>query len=242
MDDRRAGLVLRQLRRRKGLRQSDVALAAGLSQSTASRAERGHLGPLSLDAVRSLFAAVDARVEMDVHWRGGELDRMLDARHASLVTAAGHVLVTLAWDLLPEVTFSIWGERGSIDLVAVRRDVAAAAVLEMKSELTSWEETQRRFDAKARLAPTILEERLGWKPRSLARILVFEESSTTRRRLDALGAVVQHAYPARGTEIRRWLRTPVGPLAGLWMLSSSHGKTHTRASGTPHRVRRGREG
>ena len=85
MDDRRVGLVIRALRRRRGMRQTDLALAARVSQSVISRVERGHLATLSTNTVRSILSALDARGEWDIRWRGGELDRLIDEAHAALV-------------------------------------------------------------------------------------------------------------------------------------------------------------
>lgn len=233
VEDRRVGLILRALRLRKGLRQADVAAQAGVSQSTASRAERGHLGSLSLDGTRRLLAAVDARAELDVRWRGGELDRLVDERHARLVAATGALLAAWGWTVFTEVTFSVYGERGSIDLMAVRPAERVVAIFEMKATLTSWEETQRRFDVKVRLLPRILEERLGWRPRTVGRVLVFEEDVTTRRRLARLGTILKQAFPFASRDVRAWLRSPSGSIAGLWLFSVSHPRTAGRKRGGP---------
>ena len=60
MDDGRAGRVLQRLRLRRVMRQVDLAAAAGVSQSTISLIERGHLDTLALRTIRLVFAAVDA--------------------------------------------------------------------------------------------------------------------------------------------------------------------------------------
>jgi transcriptional regulator with XRE-family HTH domain len=231
VEDRRVGLILRALRLRKGLRQADVAAQAGVSQTTASRAERGHLGSLSLDTTRRLLATVEARTELEVRWRGGELDRLVDERHAHLVAAAAVLLAAWGWTVLAEVTFAVYGERGSIDLLAVRPAERLAAIFEMKATLASWEATQRRFDVKVRLLPRILEERLGWRPGIIGRFLVFEEDTTTRRRLARLGPIVAQAFPTGSRQARRWLREPSGSMAAIWFLSVSHRRTRSRKRG-----------
>jgi transcriptional regulator with XRE-family HTH domain len=238
MDDRRAGLVVRGLRRRRAWRQADLAAAAGVSQTTISRLERGHLDSLSLMTVRSVLAAVDARVELDVRWRGGELDRVVDARHTALAGEAARVLGDAGWTVLQEVTFSVYGERGSIDLVGVHEAARAAIAMEVKTELVTWEETQRRLDVKVRLLPKILFERLGWRPLIVGRVLILEESMVNRRRVGAVGVAAELAYPARGRDIRRWLRAPTQPISGIWFLSVSHPRTGRQAGGGFHRVRR----
>ena len=192
---------------------------------------------MSLAGARRILGALDARVDFDVRWRGGELDRLVDARHAVLATAAADVLVACAWQALTEVTYSIRGERGAIDLLGVNEAQRAVLVGEVKSELTSWEETQRRFDQKVRLLPLICADRLGWRPRTVATVLIFEESMTNRRRVARLGAAAR-AFPARGHDIRRWLRQPDGPLAGLWFLSPNHPRSRSEPGGGFHRVRK----
>lgn len=78
MDLVRFGLIIRALRRRKGWRQLDLALAAGVSQTLISLIERGHADQVLLAIVLAVGSALDARMAIDVRWRGGELDRLLD--------------------------------------------------------------------------------------------------------------------------------------------------------------------
>jgi transcriptional regulator with XRE-family HTH domain len=135
MQDRQVGLVLRALRRRRGWRQRDLAAIVGVSDTTVSRAERGHLDTLALRTLRGLFAALDARLDGDVRWRGGDRDRLVDAAHASLGSAVVRIVALHGWSVHPEVTFTRYGERGSIDLLAVHAGAGAAAVIELKTEL-----------------------------------------------------------------------------------------------------------
>ena len=75
------------------------------------------------------------------------------------------VLRRLGWDVIPELTYSIYGERGSIDLFGSRADRLAVVVEEVKSDLTRVEETLRKLDEKVRLVTErIGRERLGWAP------------------------------------------------------------------------------
>ena len=170
MEDIRVGLTVRALRRRQGLRQSDLARAAEVAQSTVSRLERGHLDQLAMATVRNIFTALDATVELAPRWRGGEVDRLLDARHAAIGTAAASVLEGLGWVTVPEVTYSVYGERGSIDLVALREAESIAVMLEVKTSINSVEELLRKTDAKARLLPGLVFDRFGWRPASVVRI------------------------------------------------------------------------
>jgi transcriptional regulator with XRE-family HTH domain len=215
VDDVRVGRLLRALRRRRGLRQVDVARAAGRSQATVSLVERGHLDTLSIRTVRGLFAAVDARFESVVTWRGGLVDRLLDERHARLVGQTAAMLEALGWDVAVEVTFSVFGDRGSIDVLAVLPSSRLALIVEVKTELTSIEETIRRLDVKDRLGGRIVRDRLGWDPTAVSRLLVVLDGTTSRRRVATHDRSLRFAFPDRGAEVRAWLRGPRGRTSGL---------------------------
>jgi transcriptional regulator with XRE-family HTH domain len=232
VDDQRIGAALRALRRRRGLRQADVARITGLAQSTVSRIERGHLDALSLRALRAAFGALDARLVARVLWRGGEIDRVLDERHAELVGTVARHLQGLGWTVLPEVTFSVYGERGSIDILAGHAATREVLVTEIKPTMASIEEMLRRHDAKVRLAGEIAAKRFGWKPAGVSRLLVLADTSQNRRAVARHAAVLDTALPDRGWAVRRWLAKPVGRLSGLWFLSPSHGRTARRRRGS----------
>jgi transcriptional regulator with XRE-family HTH domain len=116
MDDQRLGRIVRALRRRLGWRQSDLAKRARCSQSAVSLIERGHVR--SLPILRRVLAALDASLALDVRWRAGALDRLIDEDHAHLVAAVTKVLVTAGWIVHVEVTYAEYAERGSIDIFA----------------------------------------------------------------------------------------------------------------------------
>ncbi len=221
MDDRRVGLIIRALRRRRGWRQADLAEAAHLAQQTVSAAERGHLDTLPLRTIRALIKPLDARGDFDLRWRGGSLDRTLDERHARLVGAVVDVLLSLGWEVGVEVTYAIYGERGSIDVLAFHPASRSLLVVEVKSELTSIEETLRREDEKVRLAAKIALARFGWRTGTTSRLLVLPEDSATRRRVRRHAAVLNSVMPARNIAVRRWLQAPVNAISGLWFLANT---------------------
>lgn len=169
-----------------------------------------------------------AHARVTVWWNGAALDRLLDERHAGIVERVVAVLVSAHWQTLTEVTFSKWGERGSIDVIAGQARHRALFVGEVKSEWGSIEETNRRLDVKVRLAPEIAEERFGWRPKLLARVLILPDEMTARRIAAKHATTLDAAYPARSREVRRWIRKPVGPLRGLWFLSN--GRSQDRDS------------
>jgi transcriptional regulator with XRE-family HTH domain len=218
MDTVRIGLILRALRRRLNLRQSDVAAMAGVSQSEVSLIERGHADRVPLATLQRVATALGARVEFDVRWRGGSLDRLLDARHAPLVGATAAELRDCGWEVAIEVTYSRYRESGSFDVLGWREDARTLLVVEVKGDLTSAEGTLRKHDEKVRLAPAVARERFGWRPLVVGRLLVLRDTTTTRRRLGEHDYLMRSALPATNREVRSWLRHPGGPMSGRLLL------------------------
>ena len=217
-DDDRLAAASRALRRKSGLTQR--AIAGGRSRHIQHLLEGGHAGRLQLDDLRDHFGRLGATVRVTAWWNGASLDRLLDSQHAAVVEASIAKLRSFGWPTQTEITFSEWGERGSIDLFAAREQERAVVVGEAKSAWGSIEETLRVLDVKVRLAPTISKKRLGWTPESVAVLLIFPEDPTARRIARRHSATLESAFPARNREIRRWLHTPRGTLRGLWFLSS----------------------
>lgn len=218
-EDERLARISRALRRRAGLRQSDV-VTANRSAHFVRALEAGEAGRLRVEDVRAHFRSLGSRATLSVAWNGAELDRLLDERHAAVVDQGATVLRAYGWPVLTEVTFSEYGERGSIDLFAADETHSAVFVGEAKSAWGSIEATNRSLDAKVRLAPKITFERLGWRPRCVAKVLLFPDESTARRIAARFNATLAATYPARARDIRAWLRKPDRPLAGLWFLSN----------------------
>jgi transcriptional regulator with XRE-family HTH domain len=237
MDDARIGRSLRVLRRRRGMRH--LAAAAHVSQATVSVAEHGHVGALSLATVRRLFAALDAGFEGSVLWRGGAIDRLLDERHAQLVGASVARLSAWGWRVAVEATYSIYGERGSIDVLAGHDATRSLLVEEIKTELMSVEAVGRKTDEKLRLARRQLcRERFGWTAIAGARVLVLPSTDTARRSVARHAPVLDALFPARGSQVRSWLRRPTGELSGILFVAYINRRDVSGARGGCHRVRR----
>jgi transcriptional regulator with XRE-family HTH domain len=220
-----------------------VAERAGVSQSLISTIEAGGCRSVTLDTLRVVFRAVGAGFDGEVLWRGPSIDRLVDARHAALVDSAARRLRQLGWDVLPEVSYSEFGERGSIDLLGSRADRHAVVVEEVKSDLTRIEETLRKLDEKVRLvARTISHDRLGWRPSIVGRVLVLPDTDRARRQVSAHAATFDAAFSARGSEVRAWLKDPVGPLSGVLFVADTtpDGTNAARPGAQRVRVRSGR--
>lgn len=221
------GRAFRALRLRLGLRQQDVAVRAHVSQQHVSDFERGQLGGMRFDDVSAMLAVVDARLVVTVTWRGGLLDRLLDERHAAIVTAVVARLRADGWDVVPEATYAIYRERGSIDILAWHAPSRTLLVVEVKTEITSAEELLRRHDEKVRLGP-ICRERFNTSPDSIGRLLVVADTGANRRRVARLDAMLAPVYPRRGSALTGWLRRPGGPIGGLLFVD-----TQARHAGRP---------
>lgn len=240
MDDQRFGSAIRALRQRRGLRQSEVAARVGVSQASISRIERGHVGPQSLDAIRRVGAAVDMRVELVGRWRAGDLDRLLNARHSRLheVVAEAFPGRFPGWRLVPEVSFSIYGERGVIDLLAWNADHRALVVIELKTDIVDVNELVGTFDRKVRLGWPIAERR-GWDPLTVSGWVIVAPGRTNRERIAAHGAMLRAAFPMDGRGIGAWLLRPIGSVSALSMWRYNHPGS-TKADLTPIRRVRAR--
>jgi transcriptional regulator with XRE-family HTH domain len=222
MDDLRIGRIERALRHRLRLRQIDLGERVGVSQGEISLFERGRIEGMPIRTIRRILGGVDAELVLVVRWRGGDLDRLLDATHARLGERVVRLLTADGWTVIPEVSFSIYGERGSIDLLAWHPATRTLLVIELKSEIASVEETFRRHDVKVRLARQIALERFGWKAAVVGRLLVVPAHRTIRRQVEDKARLFESVYPARNVVVRRWLRDPVDPLAGLLFVSDTN--------------------
>ena len=219
VEDERAGRLLREIRRRAGITQRELATRAGVPRRDVILVEGGKGGTISLDRARATFEAAGARIRIAIWWGGAAADRLLDERHAALVERAVAVLHRRGWNTVVEASFSEFGERGSIDLLGARSGDRAIALCEIKSEFGSLEETNRVLDVKERLLPKIAEDRFGWRPIVVGRILIVPSTDAVRRVVARHEQTMASTYPARSQEVRAWLRAPTRPLRGIWFLS-----------------------
>lgn len=194
---------------------------------------------MSVGHLTHIAAALEADVDLRLRWRGDGLDRLLDQAHAELVDRVVEMLDETTWETAVEVSFSKWGERGSIDVFAQHRETRVVLVVEVKSVVPDSQAMLHALDRKTRLAPDIARDR-GWTCRGVARLLVVGESSTSRRRIAALGAMYSVAFPTVGWAVRRWLRAPTGGMSGLLFLPYARaGSTSARSTGVQRVRKRG---
>ena len=238
MDDIKVGTVVRAVRRRCGLRQRDVAARAGVSQWAVSMVERGQLDRLPVRTVRGIASALEIRMPFEPRWRGGELPRLVDARHAALVEQVVARLASRRWEVAVEYTFSKFGERGSVDVIGWRAAERALVIVEVKSELDDIQNMLSVLDRKVRLVPPLVATDRGWTAAVVGVVLVLPEGSTFRDGVARFQATFAAALPSRAVEIRSWIAQP-GPssLRGTWFFRLSGSSTRMEGRGGPRRIR-----
>lgn len=243
MDDIAFGRLIRLARLERRWRQVDVARIAGVSRSTVSRLERGHLGEMPVDTVRAIAAALDIRVQLHARARAIDLDRVVNSRHSGLAAQlAGWIGSLPGWTVRPEVSYSEFGERGVVDLMCWHAASRSVLVIEIKTELLEFGTLLGKLDEKERLAP-IIARRLGWDPLSISTGLLVADSMTNRRRAGAHAPLLRAALPDDARAVLRWLKRPSGAIHGLRFVSDSRpGHARSEFAG-PTLIRlRGRDG
>jgi transcriptional regulator with XRE-family HTH domain len=219
MDDMRVGAALRAIRKRRGGRQVDLALRAGVSASLISLCERGHLDSVSLRTLRRIAAALDIRLDLQPRWRGGELDRLLNARHSQLHESVARSFLMLPhWIIEPEVSFSIYGERGVIDILAWHGASRCLLVIELKTLIVDVQALVGDVDRKRRLAREVARER-GWDAATVSSWVIVTRDSTNERRIASHRTMLRAALPTDGRSMRGWLLKPAGAVRSLSMWS-----------------------
>jgi transcriptional regulator with XRE-family HTH domain len=243
VDDQRLGALLRAVRIRRRLRQEDVAAGAGVDRSWVSRIERGHLRDVSIGRLRAIARVLEVGLEIVPSWRGGEVARVVNERHSRLHELfAAHLARTPSWEFATEVSFSSWGERGVIDILAWHAVRRVLLVIELKTEIPDPANLIAQVDRYRRLAPGIGRGR-GWDATSVATWVLLAESDMNRRQLARHRVMLRNAFPLDGRTLRRWLRDPgsagagVGVVNGLAFLANAGPDITNPRLGPTKRVR-----
>ena len=241
MDDVRFGITVRTVRIRHGWTQDNLSAATHVSRAQIGRIEHGHADAIQLGTLRRVCAALEIRVDLVPRWRGADLDRMLSSRHALLAESVVEALRRDSpdWQMFPEVSFSIWGERGVIDLLAWHPGRRALLVIELKTELVDVGETLGTMDRKQRLAAQVATER-GWDADTVSGWIILAAGRTNERRLAAFRSTLRAAYPSDARQVRAWLRDPIGSVAALsiWHEAAPRSSRGSSTLAATKRVRR----
>lgn len=221
IDLTKLGADVRLLRHRRGWSQVKLAQMAGVPRWVVSRIESGRGDLVRPGRIAAVVVALGGHLSIRVTYRGEGLDRLRDRRHAAILDAMVQLLQALGWLVATEVSFNVYGDRGSIDILAFHQSTGALLVVEVKSVVPDLGGMFMTLDKKVRLAASIAAKR-GWNASSVSRLLVLPDDRTARRRVAEHAATFEAAVPMRNVAVRRWLRDPSGdPLAGLLFLTDA---------------------
>ena len=238
MDDQRMGYGLRAIRQRKRLRQVDIARRAGTSQTMIARIERGALANVPFGMLQRVALMLDARLDVRVRWRGGDLDRLVNVRHAGMHEVMAHWFGSLdGWSAEPEVSFSVYGERGVIDVMAWHAVARHLLIVELKTELVDVNELLGTLDRKRRLGSIVARDR-GMRPAAISSWVVLAASRTNRRAVSSHAGVLRSKLPTDGRTMRSWLVHPSARVDALSFLPSTRAVTVRRDLAPLRRVAR----
>jgi len=237
MRDLELGRVARALRRRRGWRQEDAALRAGLHRSSWSNLERGQIGQMRVETVRGCLAVLGVRLDLVPRGRGADLERLLDEGHSALAATWSARLRRWGWVVEPEVSFNHYGDRGRVDLLGWHAAAGTVLVVEVKTELADVQALLGGLDVKVRSSARIAADR-GWgRPQRVVPAIVLAESATNRRRLSRVEPLF-HRFDLRGRAGLTWLREPRGPAGGVVVFSVQSPATASRVrAGAAGRIR-----
>jgi len=217
------------LRVRQRLTLAALALRAWVTRRAVATLEGGGAHQLRLRTLEAILGALGARVDLRVQWNGPELDRLLDASHAALGAAVKRRLERWGWIVRVEVSYSRYGERGRIDLLAFHPRTGFLVVIELKTDLVDVQDLLGTLDAKDRLAPHLVKS-FGWNIRAVVPAIAFVEDRAIRDRL-ARVEVLFDRYAVRGRSAITWLRHPTDPPSGLLWFSTLSGTQNVRTGG-----------
>ncbi len=236
MDGSRIGRGLRAIRIRANSTQKEVANRSNVPRAVIASIERGNLARVRVGQLQAVAVALGADLDLALRWNGTELDRLLNAGHSAMHVLVVGTLTAAGWEVVPERSFSIWGERGVIDLLAWHAATRSLLVAELKTEIVDVQRLIGTVDRYRRLAPQVVDD-LGWEPITVGVWVAVAGSPTNRRRLGEHAAVLRAAFPSDGRTVAGWLRRPSGRLAALSFLSDARVANRTAARSSRRRVR-----
>ena len=167
-------------------------------------------------------AVLDTRLDIRLVGRSAELARLADEDHATIVEALARSLRGAGFVVEPEVSFSEWGERGRIDLLAYEPARRTLLVIEVKTLLADLQDLLGSIDVRERLASTIARRR-GWPVNRTGFVLAIAATGVNR------GVVGGHPELFRSFSVLRFATTTLLGVDGrvlIWV--------HPRHGGRPH--------
>lgn len=210
MRDEQIGRFVRQLRHRRGWRQADLSERARRPRSALVDLEAGRIGRLTVDAIRDFIEALGGRLTIEATSGASDPRLLIDAGHAFLQEHWKRRLERWGWLVRAEVSFNHYGDRGRVDLMAFHPATGVLLIIEIKTVLWDVQALLGSLDVRVRVAPLVARQ-LGWQPRVVVPVIVFDAATTVRRRLKDHAALFA-PFELRGREAISWLRTPMKPM------------------------------
>jgi hypothetical protein len=203
-----------------------------------SRIERGNFGNLPLDDLMAVARALGVRADWKLTSIDGDLDRLINARHSGLHESVARDFLSYAgWTFAPEVSYSIYGERGIIDILAWHAGSRTLLVIELKTAIVDVNDLMGKMDQKQRLAALVARKR-GWNPLHVAAWVIVADSATNRRVVARHRTTLRAAFPTDGRSMRGWLHNPDNSVRALSFWSNAHSVGTKGGLAAVRRVRR----
>ncbi len=150
--------------------------------------------------------AVGLTLEITVRGPTGELVK--DEEHALLTQWVKRQLEPMGWQTDAEASYSIYGERGRIDLLGWHPGRRIVLIDEQKTDLPDVQDLLGTLDVKERLAKQIAREH-GWDADAVAVLLVVTRTNRNVRTVQRFEGLFSR-FSLRGAAAARWLRDPEG--------------------------------
>lgn len=230
------GRLFRMTRFRRGWTQLELAQRARMSASAISRIESGLGHRYRLEVVQRHGDALGLRVEMHVSGRGGETARLLDDEHAVIVEHVARMLRNAGWLVEAEASFSVYGERGRLDLLAFLAATGTLLVIEVKTEIADLQDLFGSLSVKRRLSPGIAAER-GWTVRSVGVLLAVAAVERNRRVISSHSTQFA-GFERHAARVGTWIRRP-GRSGSLLLYVEASAVSRVRWLAAKRRVRHG---
>ena len=231
------GRLFRMVRIRRGLRQQDVAAKSQLDRSSIARIEGGEVERFHVASLRRHAAALGFRLEIALTGRGGEASHLLDEEHAAIVEYVAGQLTGHSWTVEAEASYSEFGERGRVDILAHHAGSGELLVVEVKTELVDLQQLFGSLNVKARLARRIAADR--FEPVRSVSVMVAVADTTAARAVVGAHETLFHPYALRGQAVTAWLEHPKAGTRLLWFVSAARAGRSSWIAGR-RRISRGR--
>jgi hypothetical protein len=176
--------------------------------------ERFHVASLRRHA-----AALGFRLEITLSGRGGEASHLLDEEHAAIVEYVAAELTRRRWAVEAEASYSEFGERGRVDILAHHVGSGELLVVEVKTELVDLQQLLGSLNVKARLARRIAAGR--FEPVRSVSVMVAVADTTATRATVAAHLTLFAGYASRGHAVAVWLERPTAGARLLWFVTAA---------------------